>query len=69
MMKCNQCGKELKIENGILAEDCLQVKKEWGYFSEKDLETDEFCLCEACYDALVASFRIPVKKNCQTEAV
>ncbi|MFW5630292.1 hypothetical protein [Acetivibrio ethanolgignens] len=68
-MKCNQCGKELKIENGILKEDCLQVKKEWGYFSRKDLQIDEICLCESCYDKWIAGFVLPVKKKKQTEAV
>lgn len=68
-MKCNQCGKELKIEKGILKEDCFQVKKEWGYFSQKDLEIHEFCLCEACYDKWTAGFLIPLKKKNQTEAV
>lgn len=68
-MKCNQCGKELKIENGILKEDCLQVIKKWGYFSNKDLEIDEFCLCEACYDKWISGFLVPVKKKNQTEAV
>lgn len=68
-MKCNQCGKELEIKNGILQEDCLEVVKAWGYFSQKDLEVDEFCLCEACYDAWIAGFKIPVKKKNQTEAL
>lgn len=68
-MKCNQCGRELKIENGILKEDCLQVKKEWGYFSQKDLQIDEICLCESCYDKWIAGFVLPVKKKNQTEAV
>lgn len=68
-MKCNQCGKELEIKKGILQEDCLKVVKEWGYFSQKDLEIHEFCLCEACYDAWIAGFQLPVKKRNQTEAV
>lgn len=57
---CNICGKELKTENGILKEDCVTVEKEWGYFSGKDLEVHKFCICEACYDAMIKNFNVPV---------
>jgi len=60
---CNKCGKELKIENGILHEDGLFVTKEWGYFSEKDLQIHQFCLCESCYDEFTESFFIPVESQ------
>jgi ribosomal-protein-alanine N-acetyltransferase len=68
-MKCNRCGRELKVENGILKEDCLQIKKEWGYFSRRDLEIDEFCICEGCYEDLINGFQIPIDKTDKTEAV
>ncbi|MEE1315472.1 MAG: hypothetical protein UHS49_06910 [Faecalimonas sp.] len=62
---CNQCGKEIEVRNGVLQEDVLRVEKRWGYFSEKDNELHSFDLCEACYDALVAGFQIPIEKENQ----
>lgn len=58
---CNFCARELQSEQGILREDALFVKKDWGYFSKKDLELHEFVLCEDCYERLIAKFKIPVK--------
>lgn len=66
---CNVCGKELKIENNILREDCLSVEKEWGYFSNKDLEVHKFCICEACYDKWIKSFVVPIAKDEQKEVL
>ncbi len=64
---CNQCGKELRFENDILVEDAFEAKKEWGYFSQKDLTLDQFVLCEACYDKIVGNFKIPVTRKEITE--
>lgn len=50
---CNCCGKN------IVEEDYLKVKKQWGFFSDKDGEEHSFNLCEACYDALIQKFIIP----------
>lgn len=61
---CNKCGRELK---GATKEDALLVTKEWGYFSEKDLERHRFVLCEPCYDKMIAGFAIPVTIEEQTE--
>jgi len=63
MMKticCNCCGKTLLQTGQFLAEDAVSIRKEWGYFSAKDLEIHEMIICEACYDAWVQTFRIPV---------
>lgn len=57
---CNACGRELKTKEGILQEDVLSVKKDWGYFSEKDLMVHEFIVCEKCYDAMISRFAKPV---------
>lgn len=54
-MMCNLCGRVIKEK-----EDYFKGEKEWGYFSGKDLECHEFCLCEHCYDKLVKKFKIPV---------
>jgi len=55
---CNKCGKEIEVIRGVAREDFLEVKKRWGYFSNKDNREDTFDLCEDCYDELVASFKI-----------
>ena len=66
---CYQCGRELKTEKGILKEDALIVKKEWGYFSDKDLVVHDFAICESCYDKWIAGFAKPVHKSKMTEVL
>lgn len=58
---CNCCGKSFQVENGILLEDVLEATKEWGYFSQRDLEVHHFNLCEECYNKLISQFKIPVE--------
>ncbi len=64
---CNMCGREIKVEKGIVREGVLSVEQNWGYFSEKDGQIHSFELCEKCYDELTARFRIPVTVKKQTE--
>ncbi len=59
-MKCNVCGKELKVENGIVTEGVCSVDYNWGYFSGKDGERHSFDICEQCYDRIVKQFSIPI---------
>ena len=67
--QCNCCGREIKIVNGIQKEDILCVSKEWGYFSEKDMERHRFIICESCYNNWVSGFKIPPKVEEKTEAL
>lgn len=64
---CNGCGRELKLENGIVQEGVFQGETRWGYFSDKDGEHHSFDLCEACYDHLRKAFLIPVTVEEETE--
>jgi len=57
---CNLCGRELKHHGEVLLEDYIQVTKQWGYFSEHDLELHRFNICENCYNTLEKSFKVPV---------
>lgn len=57
---CNACGREIKMEHGILREDVARIEKEWGYFSKKDTQIHLFHLCETCYDKMAAAFLLPV---------
>ncbi len=59
-VRCNVCGKKIKMENGLLTEDVFEASKEWGYFSKKDLEVHKFNICEDCYEKLISTFKIPV---------
>ena len=68
-IRCNGCGRRIKEENGFLREDVFEGRKEWGYFSKKDLQVDTFYLCEACYDALIENFKIPITRKGKTEAM
>ena len=64
---CNACGREIEVKHGLLREDMLEVTKEWGYFSNKDLEVHRFKICESCYDTMISSFKIPVTVGHMTE--
>ena len=57
---CNQCGRELKLEKGIVQEGVFSGKARWGYFSGKDGESHSCDLCEACFDRLARGFAVPV---------
>lgn len=59
--KCNKCGKDLKIQNGMIVEGAVSIKEKWGYFSTKDLEQHSFDLCEDCYDQIISEFNIPIE--------
>lgn len=58
---CNVCGKKLRMEHGILKEDMVEVSKEWGYFSTRDLEVHKFHICEKCYEEMISNFKIPIE--------
>lgn len=58
-MYCNACGKELKMDHGILLEDAFEARKQWGYFSKKDTQMHSFVLCEKCYDQMIERFVYP----------
>lgn len=64
---CNCCGRELKVQNGILMEGICSVDTDWGYFSSKDLERHSFDLCEACYSRITGKFVIPPEVSENTE--
>lgn len=58
---CNQCGKELLVEEGILKEGCFSVDYTFDYFSNKDGYIYCFDLCETCFDRMISKFKSPVQ--------
>lgn len=64
---CNQCGRALKVEGGILKEGCFSADYLFGYFSKKDGVRNRFDLCEECYEKIVSQFKIPVEESEETE--
>ena len=66
---CNCCGKEIKIEQGIPKEEVLEIVKDWGYFSGKDMERHCLVVCESCYDKWISGFRVPPRVEERTEAL
>ena len=58
---CNKCGKEISVVNGCAEGGVFSVEHTWGYFSEKDGQRHTFDLCEACYDGMLAAFKIPAE--------
>ena len=57
---CNICSKKIAVKDGIVREGAVMFDHAWDYFSEKDGEVHHLDLCEACYDAWIEQFRIPV---------
>lgn len=66
---CNLCGKEIKAINGISKEDFIILKKQWGYFSAKDGQVHEICICEACYDDWIKTFKMPPQRSNAVELI
>lgn len=64
---CNKCGRKIQMENDILKEDVFEGKKEWGYFSQKDVTMHSFIICETCYDKMISEFAIPPEVTEVTE--
>lgn len=64
---CNQCGAGTDVTGSIVKKDYFCGQKEWGYFSDKDMEIHRFDLCEQCYDRLIKGFKIPVEIESETE--
>lgn len=64
---CNGCSCECESENSVFKKEFLSVQKSWGYFSERDGETDCWDLCEECYNRLVSSFKIKIDVSENTE--
>ena len=64
---CNNCGKKLVVDKGIIREGAVTFDHAWDYFSEKDGQVHHFDLCEECYDAITAEFKIPVDVEEQLE--
>ena len=53
---CNQCGKALKVKNGILVEGVFEGNQQFGYFSNKDGIRHSF-------DKLIEGFAVEVTKE------
>jgi hypothetical protein len=66
---CNCCGKTFRVENGIMMEDAFEATKEWGYFSERDMEVHHFNLCEDCYNKMISQFKIPIEVDKKVEVL
>ncbi len=64
---CNKCGKEIVRDQHGNISDYLHVKKQWGYFSDKDMEIHEWNLCEECYDRFLKEFAVPVSEKAALE--
>lgn len=47
---CNRCGKQLKVENGVLKEGCLQVCQTFGYLAQwMEQKSDLTCVRHAIW--------------------
>lgn len=58
---CNQCGKKLLVQDGIVKEGCFSISYTFDYFSNKDGYIYNLDLCEECFDKWNAGFAIPAQ--------
>lgn len=68
-IKCNMCGKEIAVENGVIRQGVFSCDYQWGYFSGKDGEIHSFDLCESCYDKIIENFKILPEIKESTEMI
>lgn len=66
---CNNCGRELALENEIVKEGAFSADISWGYFSKRDGERHCFDLCEECYNQITSEFKLPVSVGNNTELI
>lgn len=66
-LRCNGCGRKLRVEHGITKEGCVHLEVPFGFFTQKDGQVHELDLCEACYDKITAGFAIPATITERTE--
>jgi ribosomal-protein-alanine N-acetyltransferase len=57
---CNCCGKAISVKDEIPGEDFLHIKKQWGYFSNKDGQFQEMYVCESCFGKWTDQFEVPI---------
>ena len=62
-VKCNMCGRNIKIQNGMIMDGVLSIEYKWGYFSDFDGQTHSFDICQDCYKKLEKKFIIPIDKE------
>ena len=58
---CNQCGRKLLVDEGILKEGCFSIDYRFDYFSNKDGYIYSFDLCEECFDKMISGFQNPAQ--------
>lgn len=64
---CNNCKKQIPVDQGIVKEGYFSGETIFGYFSHKDGQKHSFDLCEDCYDEIVAGFQIPEQVEAMKE--
>lgn len=64
---CNGCGRQLKVEKGVLREGCFCAEQTFGYFSSMDGKRVSFDLCEECFQKLLDRFAVPAEIEEETE--
>jgi len=61
---CNQCGKNIRVVNGIAREEVQKIEIKWSYFSQNDGKIMQFDLCEECINNMKNNFAIePTEKE------
>ena len=53
---CNKCGKTIPDN-----EENIHISNTFGYYSDFDMETHRFDLCQDCYKNLINSMTIPIE--------
>lgn len=64
---CNCCGKAMQRQGDMYTEEFVHIKKDWGYFSDRDGITQEADVCETCIQTWMDSFEIPPESHERSE--
>lgn len=63
---CNKCGKSITQvpHNQMLSPDvanmeCVSIRKSWGFWSKKDMLTQNVDICEPCWDLFCETLAVP----------
>lgn len=60
---CNMCGRNIKIQKGMITDGVMSIEYRWGYFSDFDGQTHSFDICQDCYKKLEKKFVIPIDRE------
>lgn len=61
---CDKCGKSCRrVTNGLPIFEYLKLEADWGYASNKDMESWRAILCEDCADEIAKLIKFQITQR------